>query len=49
MCVNGFRSRIWIDDTLSDSFEVTSGLKLGKAVSPILFNIALEKIIRTAK
>lgn len=30
-------------------FEVNSGLKQGDAISPVLFNIALNKVIRTAK
>lgn len=30
----------------SDPFEVKSGLKQEDALSPILFNLALEKIIR---
>lgn len=48
MCINGSRCRIRIGDTLSDVFEVNGGLKQGDAISPILFNIALEKVVRTA-
>lgn len=32
--------------SISDPFEVKSGLKEGDALSPALFNLALEKIIR---
>jgi len=31
----------------SDSFEVSIGLKQGDALSPILYNLALEKVIRS--
>lgn len=49
VCVNGSRSRIRIGDVLADPFEVNRGLRQGDAISPILFNIALDKVIRTAE
>ena len=38
-----------IDGTLSDWFEVRSGLKQGDALSPVLWNIALESVFRNFK
>lgn len=32
---------------MSEEFEVIIGLKQGNALSPILFNIAIEKLIRS--
>ena len=33
----------------SDPFQITSGLKQGDALSPLLFNLALEKVVRKVK
>lgn len=49
MCLKGFRSKIIIGDIISDSFEVNNGLKQGDAIFPILFNIVIEKVMRTAE
>ena len=49
ICVNGSRSRVKVGEILSDSFEVSGGLKQGDSLSPMLFNIALEKAIRAAE
>jgi hypothetical protein len=46
MCLNETYSK---DDTgkhLSDSFPIQNGLEQGDALSPLLFNIALEYAIR---
>ena len=40
ICLEGSTSRVKIDGTLSDCFEVRRGLKQGDALSPVLFNIA---------
>jgi hypothetical protein len=34
-------SKVYIDNHLSDSFPIQNGLKLGDALSPLLFNFAL--------
>jgi hypothetical protein len=34
---------------LSDSFHIKNGLKQGDALSPLLFNFALEYVIRKAQ
>ena len=46
ICLEGSKSRVKIDGTHSDCFEVRSGLKQGDALSPVLFNIALESVFR---
>jgi len=37
---------IWIQGELSDSFKVDKGLRQGDALSPVLFNLVLECVIR---
>jgi len=39
-------SRIWVGKNVSDSFPIRNGLKQGDALSPVLFNFALEYAIR---
>ena len=46
MCMENTQYQIRVDNTLSEAFEVNSGLKQGDALSPLLFNLALEKTIR---
>ena len=46
MCLNETYSRVWVDKNLSDMFPIKNGLKQGDAVSPLLFNFALEYTIR---
>ena len=41
MCLNETFSRVWVDKHLSDTFPVRIGLKLGDALSPLLFNFAV--------
>ncbi|XP_025419376.1 uncharacterized protein LOC112689753 [Sipha flava] len=45
-CTDGIRYQVRVDFTLSEEFEVITGLKHGGALTPILFNIALKKVIR---
>ena len=42
ICTIGSRNRIKIDGTLSECFDINSGLKQGDALSPLLFNRAGE-------
>ena len=39
-------SRVWVGKHWSDTFLVRNGLKQGDALSPLLFNFALECAIR---
>jgi sorting nexin-29 len=46
MCLNETYSKVCVGKLLSDKFPVQNGLKLGDALSPLLFNFALEYAIR---
>ena len=46
MCMTATCSRVRIDKNLSDMFPIRNGLKQGDALSPLLFNVALEFAIR---
>jgi hypothetical protein len=46
MCLNGTYSKVRIGKYFSDSFPIQSGLKQGDALSPLLFNFAVEYAIR---
>jgi hypothetical protein len=46
MCLNEAYSKVCVSKHLSDNFPIQSGLKLGDALSPLLFNFALEYSIR---
>jgi hypothetical protein len=46
MCLNETYSIVRIGKPLSDKFPIQNGLKQGDALSPLLFNFALEYAIR---
>ena len=46
MCLTETYSRVRIGKNLSDMFPIRNGLKQGDALSPLLFNFALEYTIR---
>jgi hypothetical protein len=46
MCLNETYSKVCIGKHLSDSFPIQNGLKQGEALSPMLFNFALDYAIR---
>jgi hypothetical protein len=46
MCLNETCSKFCIDKLLSNKFPIQNGLKQGDALSPLLFNSALEYAIR---
>ena len=48
-CLGGTRSKVRIVNYLSSSFPIENGLKQGDALSPLLFNFALEYAIRKEK
>jgi len=46
MCLTETYNRVWVGKNLSDMFSIRDGLKQGEALSPLLFNFALECAIR---
>jgi hypothetical protein len=46
-CTYNSKSKISFGGELSEEFPVTTGLRQGDALSPALFNIALESVMRT--
>jgi hypothetical protein len=46
MCLNGTYSKVRIGKHLSHRFPIQNGLKQGDALSPLLFNFALEYAIK---
>jgi hypothetical protein len=49
MCLNETYSKVRTSKLLSDKFPIQNGLKQGDALSPLLFNFALEYAIRKSK
>ena len=46
MCLVATYSRVWVGKHLCDMFLIRNCLKQGDALSPLLFNFALEYAIR---
>ena len=46
ICLDGTQSKVRIGNYPSSSFPIENGLKQGDALSPLLFNFALEYEIR---
>jgi sorting nexin-29 len=46
LCLNETYSKVRVGKLLSDKFPIQNGLKQGDALSPLLFNFALEYVIR---
>ena len=49
MCLNETYSRVQVGKHLSDMFPIKNGLNQGDALSPLLFNFALDYAIRRVK
>jgi hypothetical protein len=46
MCLNEMYSKVCVGTYLSDNFPIQNGIKQGDALSPLLFNFALEYAIK---
>jgi hypothetical protein len=46
-CNSNTACEVKFRNQLSESFDVNSGLRQGDALSPLLFNLTLEKVVRT--
>jgi hypothetical protein len=46
MCLNKTYSKVRIGKHLSDMFPIQNGLKQGDALSPLIFNFALEYAVK---
>jgi retron-type reverse transcriptase len=46
MCLNEIYSKVCVGNLLSNKFPIQNGLKQGGALSPLLFNFALEHAMR---
>jgi retron-type reverse transcriptase len=46
MCLNETYSKVHIGKHLSDTFPMQNGIKQGDVLSPLLFNFALDYVIR---
>jgi len=46
MCMENTKYRVRIQNVTSGTFTVETELKQGNALSPILLNLALEKVVR---
>jgi hypothetical protein len=46
LAIGGVKYQVRVDNIMSEAFSVETGLKQGDALSPLLFNIALEKAVR---
>ena len=46
MCLSETYSRVRVGKNLSEMFPIRNGLKQGDALSPLLFNFALEYAIK---
>jgi hypothetical protein len=49
MCLNETYIKVRIGKYLSDNFAIQNHLKEGDALSPLLFNFALEYVIRNVQ
>jgi hypothetical protein len=49
LCLNETYSTAWVGKHLPDMFPIRHGFKQGDALSPLLFNFALEYAIRRVR
>jgi len=46
LCMEGVKYQVRVDGIESEAFSVETRLKQGDALSPLLFNLALEKAVK---
>ena len=49
VCVCGSKSRVKLGGNISQPFEIRTGLRRGDTLSPLLFNLVLEKVMTGVK
>ena len=49
MCLDETYSRVRVGKNFSDMFPIKNGLNQGDVLSPLLFNFALEYVIRSVQ
>lgn len=47
--MNGTNYQVNVNSVLSENFQIVTGLKQGDALSPLLFNITLEKVVQSVQ
>jgi len=46
LAMEGVKYQVRVDNIMLEAFSVETGLKQGDALSPLLFNVALEKAVK---
>jgi hypothetical protein len=49
LTMQGSKFKVKIDGSMSESFEVKTGIRQGDIISPILFNIAIKDALQTVR
>lgn len=49
MCILNSKAKVRVENEYTETFEVNTGVRQGDGLSPLLFNIVLEKTLRMVK